>query len=48
MAEELPDFSADSAGIISVVGWGDPSKVHPDETTSQPIHGDLAPAGATA
>jgi hypothetical protein len=45
MAEEQPSFSADSAGVVSLVGWDDPSNIGPTGTTSWPIDGALI-AGA--
>ena len=43
MTDVHPVFSADSAGVISVVGWGDPSNVWPGGTVSQPVDSELAP-----
>lgn len=44
MTEIQPAFSADSTGVITFVGWGDPSNVWPGGTVSQPIDSDSGPA----
>ncbi len=37
MTDIHPVFAADSSGVITAVGWGDPSNIEPGGTTSQPV-----------
>jgi hypothetical protein len=42
MTESSAIFSADSNGVVTPVGWGDPSNVGLGGTTSQPLTDDFA------
>jgi len=43
MTEKQPVFSADSTGVITPVGWGEPSNIWLGGTISQPVESELTP-----
>ncbi len=48
MTEISPIFSADSAGVITAVGWDDPSNICQTGTVSQPVDSEWTPEVAAA